>query len=214
MTMVIRPVTLTGTRVRMEPLDFERHFNGLLEIGLDPDLWKWTLGVCSTRQELREYLEEALRQQGEGSVLPFATVGIDSKKILGCTRFGNIEPKHRRVEIGWTWVGKPYQRTHVNTEAKYLMLRHAFETWGCRRVELKTNVLNKKSRDAMLRIGAKEEGILRKHAISDRGVSRDTIYYSIIDDEWSAVNAKLEGMIAREWASSPGDAPARSGGRP
>ena len=197
MTMVIRPVTLTGTRVRMEPLDFERHFNGLLEIGLDPDLWKWTLGVCSTRQELREYLEEALRQQGEGSALPFATVGIDSKKILGCTRFGNIEPKHRRVEIGWTWVGKPYQRTHVNTDAKYLMLKHAFETWGCRRVELKTNVLNKPSRDAMLRIGCKEEGILRKHAISDAGVSRDTVYYSIIDDEWPGVKARLERMMAK-----------------
>jgi len=197
MTMVIRPVTLTGTRVRMEPLDFERHFNGLLEIGLDPDLWKWTLGVCSTRQELREYLEEALRQQGEGSALPFATVGIDSKKILGCTRFGNIEPKHRRVEIGWTWVGKPYQRTHVNTDAKYLMLKHAFETWGCRRVELKTNVLNKPSRDAMVRIGCKEEGILRKHAISDAGVSRDTVYYSIIDDEWPGVKARLERMMAK-----------------
>jgi len=181
----------------MEPLDFERHFNGLLEIGLDPDLWKWTLGVCSTRQELREYLEEALRQQGEGSALPFATVGIDSKKILGCTRFGNIEPKHRRVEIGWTWVGKPYQRTHVNTDAKYLMLKHAFETWGCRRVELKTNVLNKPSRDAMVRIGCKEEGILRKHAISDAGVSRDTVYYSIIDDEWPGVKARLERMMAK-----------------
>lgn len=194
----IRPVTLLGTRVRMEPLDFERHFNGLMEIGLDPELWKWTLNVCETRQDLYAYLEEALRQQSEGSALPFATVDVASGRVAGCTRFGNIETKHRRVEIGWTWVGKPFQRSYVNTEAKYLMLRHAFETWGCLRVELKTNVLNKKSREAMLRIGCKEEGILRKHAISDRGLSRDTIYYSIIDDEWPGVKAKLEKMMARD----------------
>jgi len=213
-TMQVRPVTLDGKRVRMEPLSWEAHFDGLMTIGLDPELWGWTLNVIENRADLRAYLEEALRMQAEGSALPFATIDKATGRVVGCTRFGNIEPKHRRVEIGWTWVGKEFQRSYVNTEAKYLMLRHAFETWGCRRVELKTNVLNKKSRDAMLRIGAKEEGILRKHAVSDRGVSRDTIYYSIIDDEWPGVKAKLEGMIAREWATSPGDAPARSGGRP
>jgi RimJ/RimL family protein N-acetyltransferase len=214
MTMEIRPVTLDGKRVRMEPLSWEPHFDGLMAIGLDPELWRWTLNVIENRADLRAYLEEALRMQAEGSALPFATMDKASGRVVGCTRFGNIEPKHLRVEIGWTWVGKEFQRSYVNTEAKYLMLRHGFETWGCRRVELKTNVLNKKSRDAMLRIGAKEEGILRKHAVSDRGVSRDTIYYSIIDDEWPGVKATLEGMMAREWASSPGDAPARSGGRP
>ena len=195
--MEIRPITLEGKRVRMEPLDFERHFNGLFEIGLHPDLWKWTLGVCSTRAEFRAYLEEGLRQQAEGSALIFATVGMDSGKVLGCTRFGNIEPRHKRAEIGWTWVGVQYQRSHVNTEAKYLMLKHAFETWGCKRVELKTNVLNKKSRDAMVRIGCKEEGILRKHAINDNGTSRDTIYFSIIDDEWPAVKERLVRMMEK-----------------
>src|SRR5258706_7030264 len=194
--MEIRPITLHGTRVRMEPLDFERHYAGLFEIGLDPELWKWTLNVVENRGDLRAYLEEALRQQSEGSALPFATIDVATGHVAGCTRFGNIETKHRRVEIGWTWVGKPYQRSYVNTEAKYLMLRHAFETWGCHRVELKTNVLNKKSREAMLRIGCKEEGILRKHAISDRGVSRDTVYYSIIYDEWPGAKAKLEKMMA------------------
>ena len=198
----------------MEPLSFEPHFEGLLAIGLDPELWRWTLNVCESRQDLRAYLEEALRMQSEGSALPFATIDIASGKVAGCTRFGNIEPAHLRAEIGWTWVGSEFQRSYVNTEAKYLMLRHAFETWGCRRVELKTNVLNKKSRDAMLRIGAKEEGILRKHAVSDRGVSRDTIYYSIIDDEWPGVKAKLEGMMARDGVSSTADVPSRSGGRP
>ncbi|HMI31729.1 MAG TPA: GNAT family protein [Candidatus Limnocylindrales bacterium] len=144
---------------------------------------------------IRSYLEEALRMQAEGSALPFATVDQATGRVLGCTRFGNIEPKHRRAEIGWTWVGRASQRSHVNTEAKYLMLRHAFETWGCVRVELKTNALNRKSRDAIVRIGAKEEGILRKHATSDSGVLRDTVYYSITDDEWPTVKARLESML-------------------
>ena len=195
MTMQITPVTLQGTRIRMEPLVLERHLEGLMAIALEPELWRWTLNVVETREDLRGYLEEALRMQAEGSALPFATVDQATGRVVGCTRFGNIETKHRRVEIGWTWVARESQRTHVNTEAKYLMLRHAFETWGCLRVELKTNVLNGKSRDAMLRIGAKEEGILRKHAISDRGVSRDTVYYSITDEEWPGVKARLEKMM-------------------
>ena len=193
--MEIRPVTLQGKRVRMEPLSLERHFEGLAEIGLDPELWRWTLNVCATREDLRGYLEEALRMQAEGVALPFATVDQATGSVLGCTRFGNIEPKHRRVEIGWTWVGRASQRSHVNTEAKYLMLRHAFETWGCVRVELKTNALNRKSRDAIVRIGAKEEGTLRKHATSDTGVVRDTVYFSITDDEWPGVKKRLESMM-------------------
>lgn len=207
--MEIRLVTLKGKRVRLEPLSFEKHFEGLCAIGLEPDLWKWTINVCKTRDQLAAYLREALDMQSEGSALPFATVDVESGRVVGCTRFGNIEPRHRRVEIGWTWIGKPYQRSHVNTEAKYLMLKHAFETWGCRRVELKTNVLNRKSRDAMERIGAKEEGVLRKHALSDAGVSRDTVYYSIINDEWPGVKERLEAMMA---AGPPGPAvpPARA----
>jgi len=196
--MQVRPVTLQGTRVRMEPLSFERHFAGLMEIGLEPELWRWTLNVCTTREDLSAYLREALDMQSEGNALPFATVDQASGRVVGCTRFGNIEPKHRRAEIGWTWVGKPYQRSYVNTEAKYLMLRHAFEKWGCVRVELKTNALNKKSRAAILRIGAKEEGTLRKHATSDSGVVRDTVYFSITDDEWPGVKARLEKMMAAE----------------
>ena len=193
--MVITPVILQGTRIRMEPLSLERHFEGLLEIGLDPELWRCTLNVCTTREDLSSYLREALNMQSEGNAMPFATVDKATGRVLGCTRFGNIEPKHRRVEIGWTWVGRPYQGSHVNTEAKFLMLRHAFETWGCVRVELKTNALNRKSREAILRIGAKEEGILRKHAISDRGVSRDTVYFSVTDDEWPRVKKRLEAMM-------------------
>ena len=193
--MQVRPVTLQGSRVRLEPLSFERHFEGLMVIGLEPELWRWTLNACATRDDLSAYLREALDMQSEGNALPFATVDQATGRVVGCTRFGNIEPKHRRAEIGWTWVGKPYQRSHVNTEAKYLMLRHAFETWSCVRVELKTNALNRRSRAAILRIGAKEEGTLRKHATSDSGVVRDTVYFSITDDEWPGVKARLEKMM-------------------
>ena len=196
--MDVQPVTLDGTRVRMEPLSLERHWDGLLEIGLDPDLWRYTLNICATPEELRAYLETALRDQAEGKALPFATVDVASGRVAGCTRFGNIERAHRKVEIGWTWVGRPFRRSYVNTEAKALMLRHAFETWGCLRVELKTSVLNMPSRNAMLRIGCKEEGVLRKHMINDNGTRRDTIYFSILDDEWPDVKARLETMMRRE----------------
>jgi len=195
-TFTPAPVTLTGSSVRLEPLSLEHHLDPLASIALDPDLWRWTLNVVQTRDDLRRYLEEALREQAEGRSVPFATIHLATGRAAGCTRFGNIETRHRRVEIGWTWIGRDYQRTRVNTEAKLLMLEHAFETWGCHRVELKTNVLNQRSRNAMLRIGAKEEGILRKHALNDQGVPRDTVYYSVIDDEWPMVKARLHAMLA------------------
>jgi RimJ/RimL family protein N-acetyltransferase len=191
------PVVLSGVRVQLEPLALERHFAGLCAIGLDPELWRWTLNRCESAGDLRIYLETALREQGEGRSLPFAIVDHASGRIAGCTRFGNLEPRHRKTEIGWTWVGLEFQRTHVNTEAKYLMMEHAFEVWGCVRVELKTNVLNRRSREAMLRIGCKEEGILRQHAISDAGVPRDTVYYSVLDHEWPEVKARLRQMMRR-----------------
>ena len=195
--MRVEPVTLEGRRVRMEPLDLGRHFDGLAAIGLDDDLWRWTLNHPKTPDDLRSYLETALHEQSRGRSLPFTTFDVASGTIAGCTRFGNIDVPLRKVEIGWTWVGRPFQRSYVNTEAKYLMMRHAFESWGCVRVELKTNVLNRRSRDAMLRIGCIEEGVLRNFGISDAGVPRDTVYYSVIDREWPAVKARLEGMMAR-----------------
>jgi len=193
--MKVAPVTLQGRRVRLEPLSLERHFEGLVQIALDPDLWRWTLNVVESRDDLRIYLETALREQSEGRAVPLTTIDLASEKIAGCTRFGSIEPEHRRVEIGWTWVGRSFQRSYVNTEAKYLMLSHAFEVWRCARVELKTSALNARSRAAILRIGATEEGILRKHATSARGVWRDTVYYSIIDEEWPRVKTRLEAML-------------------
>jgi RimJ/RimL family protein N-acetyltransferase len=189
------PVTLTGARVRLEPLVLERHFDPLLAVAVDPELWRWTLNAVEKPEDLRAYLDEALRDQAEGRALPFATVDLVTGRVAGSTRFGNIEPQHRRVEIGWTWVGRSYQRTHVNTEAKYLMLRHAFETWRCLRVEFKTSALNKRSRAAIRRIGATEEGILRRHMVNDDGTLRDSVYFSIIAEEWPDVRRRLEDMM-------------------
>jgi len=129
----------------------------------------------------------------------FATVEQDSGRVIGSTRFMNIDRVNRRVEIGSTWIALPWQRTAVNTEAKYLMLRHAFEVWKCMRVELKTDALNQKSRNAILRIGAKEEGTLRRHLLTFSGRVRDTVYFSILDDEWAEVKARLEARLAQPY---------------
>jgi len=191
----LEPVTLEGRVVRLEPLG-GAHLEGLCEIGLDEALWRWTLGHVRTREEMRAYLEVALNGRTEGTTLPFAILAQPSGQVIGSTRFGNIDRENRRVEIGWTWIGRRWQRTAVNTEIKYLMLRHAFESLGCVRVEFKTDTLNQTSRRAILRLGAKEEGILRRHMITDGGRIRDTVYYSIIDCEWAEVKARLEAKLA------------------
>ncbi len=191
----VEPVTLEGRAVRLEPLGYA-YLDGLCEVGLDEELWRWTLAHVRTREEMRAYLEVALNGQTEGTILPFAILAQPSGQVVGSTRFGNIDRENRRVEIGWTWIGLRWQRTAVNTETKYLMLRHAFESLGCVRVELKTDTLNQTSRRAILRLGAKEEGILRRHMITAGGRIRDTVYYSIIDCEWAEVKARLEAKLA------------------
>ena len=139
----------------------------------------------------------ALDPQAERTSLPFVTIERSSGRIVGSTRFGSYDPLNRRIEIGWTWLARAWQRTATNTEAKYLMLTHAFERLGCVRVELKTDVLNLPSRKAMTRIGAKEEGILRKHTLMWTGRYRDTVFYSILDEEWPQVKARLETLLIR-----------------
>lgn len=143
-----------------------------------------------------DYIESGLATLRDGTGLPFVTVEKKSDRIVGSTRFGNYDPANRRIEIGWTWIAKPWQRTAVNTEAKYLMLSHAFEQLKCVRVELKTDVLNEPSRRAMLRIGAREEGVLRKHTLMWTGRYRDSIYYSVLDDEWPEVKSRLERLMS------------------
>jgi len=193
--MDLTPRVLEGPTVRLEPLTLD-HLDGLCEAGLDPELWKLTVSRIRTREDLQRYLEEALADQRAGSALPFATVWRGTGRVIGSTRFGNASPANRRVEIGWTWLARPWQRTGANTEAKYLMLRHAFERWGCIRVELKTSALNLRSRAAILRIGAREEGILRHHMINEDGSLRDSVFFSLLAEEWPEARRRLEAMLA------------------
>lgn len=192
--MKLEPVTLEGRSVRLEPLTAAHHA-ALCEVGLDPELWRLVPYRVSNAEEMMGYIGSALEAQAAGTAIPFATVEKASGRVVGSTRFMNIDAAHRRVEIGATWLAAPWQRTTMNTEAKYLMLRHAFETLGCIRVELKTDALNQRSRQAMLRIGAREEGTLRQHMVTWSGRLRDTVYFSILDSEWLAVKADLEAKL-------------------
>ena len=194
--MQVEPVTLEGRHVRLESLD-DAHFEGLGAIAFDEALWRLQMSPMRDREDLRQYVALARADQLRGSALPFATIDRPSGRVIGSTRFGNIERTHRRAEIGWTWIARPWQRTAANTEAKLLMLTHAFEAWGCLRVELKTDVLNEQSRRAMLRIGAREEGVLRSHMQAWNGRRRDTVYFSILDHEWPEVKAGLGARLAR-----------------
>ncbi|HVF57332.1 MAG TPA: GNAT family protein [Pyrinomonadaceae bacterium] len=200
--MDIKPITLEGRYVRLEPLSIN-HLDALCEVGLDEDLWRWTTTRINTPEEMRRYVETALEEQARGVALPFVTVEKSSGRVIGSTRFAAIERTHRRVEIGFTWVARDWQRTPVNTEAKYLMLRHAFETLGTIRVEFKANSLNERSRRAILRIGAIEEGTLRNHMINATGSIRHSVYFSIIDSEWPALKSALEAKLSRPFSPSP-----------
>lgn len=195
--MEIAPVVLSGTLVRLEPLTLD-HFEGLCAAGLDKELWTVSLNALCTPQDVRQYITNALELQDKGVVIPFAAIDQRSGAIAGSTRFGAIDRVNKRVEIGWTWLGKHWQRTGLNTEAKFLMLVHAFEVWRCVRVEFKTDLLNVQSRKAILRLGAKEEGILRKHAVTSTGRIRDTVYFSIIDDEWNEVKKHFTNHLLRK----------------
>lgn len=194
--MLVRPVTLEGRFVRLEPLSLS-HLPRLCEAAFDEEIWRFTTSVIEKPEDLREYIETALKWQEEGTALPFATVDKASGRAVGSTRFAAIDRVNRHMEIGWTWIARDYQRTYVNTEAKYLMLRHAFETLSCLRVEFKTDSLNEKSRRALSRIGAKEEGTFRNHMIMPGGRIRHSVYYSIIDSEWPQAKAALEEKLAR-----------------
>jgi len=192
--MVVSPVILEGRYVRLEPLAAE-HAAGLAEIGLDEDLWKWIPTPVRTAAEMSAYVQAALGEQANGSALPFVLIERASGRSIGSTRYGNIERAHYRLEIGWTWVARQWQRSAINTEAKYLLLRHAFETLRCIRVELKTDSLNDRSRAAILRIGAREEGTFRNHMITASGRIRHTVYFSILDSEWPDVKSRLESRL-------------------
>src|SRR5687768_2780496 len=191
-----KPLTLEGDHVRLEPMSLD-HLDQLCEVGFDQAIWRWGLTQIQTRADMEDYISAALKAQDEGTAIPFVTIEKSSGRVIGSTRYGNIDRENRRLEIGWTWITPGWQRTAINTEAKYLMLRHAFEDLGCIRVEFKTDSLNDQSRDALERIGAQEEGILRNHMIAYGGRLRHSVFFSIIDTEWPHVKANLEQKLAR-----------------
>ena len=193
--MTIQPVTLTGKIIRLEPLS-EAHVPDLAQVGIDENIWRFMLyGDMCTEEDLYGWVRDILSRQARGTDLPFTVICLESEKAIGCTRYLDIHPEHCNLEIGGTWYGAPYQGTGINTEAKYLLLCHAFETLNCIRVQLKTDLRNLRSQRAIERIGAKKEGILRDHMILPDGTIRSTIYYSILVSEWSGVKARLEEMM-------------------
>jgi len=195
--MDIQSVILEGNFVLLKPLRQE-HWKPLWEVAKDSveDIFRWIPYPMRGPEDFEKWSEKAFVEQSRGESLVFVTVERASGRMIGSTRFMNIDRANRRVEIGSTWIAPAWQRTSVNTEAKYLMLRHAFEEWGCIRVELKTDALNHKSRKAILRIGAKEEGILRRHLVTWTGRVRDSVYFSILDSEWPEVKAGLEERLS------------------
>lgn len=193
---IITPVRLEGSAVCLEPLR-RGHAQLFWEAAKDAveDIFRWIPYSMKTPEDFERLVDKAFAEQERGESVVFATLERSSGRVIGSTRFMNIDRVNRRVEIGSTWIAPAWQRTAVNTEAKYLMLRHAFEVWKCIRVELKTDALNEKSRNAILRLGAKEEGTLRKHLITWTGRMRDSVYFSILDTEWPQVKARLEAKI-------------------
>lgn len=187
----VAPVVLEGSVVRLEPMT-SAHAPELAAVGLDPELWRWIPTPVTSLADMETYVASALAEQARGTALPFVLRHRSEGRLIGSTRFAAIEPAHLRLEIGWTWVTPAHQRSAVNTEAKRLLLTHAFETLGANRVELKTDALNARSRAAILRLGATEEGVLRRHVRTAAGRWRDTVYFSILAEEWPEVKARLE----------------------
>jgi len=196
MTDWIYPVTLSGNHVRLEPLS-EAHIPGLTAVGAGQDFWRFMLyGDIKTEADMRNWVLDILSRAARGTDLPFAVIHLDSGRVAGATRYLNVAPHDRGLEIGGTWYGTVFQRTAVNTESKYLLLAHAFETLRAIRVQLKTDLINERSQMAIERLGAKKEGVLRNHMILPDGRIRDSVFYSILDSEWAGVKKNLEAALA------------------
>lgn len=193
--MKVEKITLNGARVRLEPL-CAAHLAALAVAVDDGELWQLPVTFVPPPEQLDGFLADAEAAYAAGRELAFATVDIASGAVVGSTRFREIRAQHLRAEIGATFIGQSWQRSHVNTEAKYLMLCHAFEHWGCNRVEFLTDFLNAKSRAAIARIGAREEGVLRSHMVMREGRVRDSVIFSITGAEWPAVKLALQEKLA------------------
>jgi RimJ/RimL family protein N-acetyltransferase len=195
--MEVKPVILPGRFVRLEPLS-EEHVSGLTAIGLEDSIWQYMpYGLMRNEADIRRWVRGMLALAAEGTDMPFAAIDLMSGRVAGATRYLEIRPAHRGLEIGGTWYGAAYRRTRVNTECKYLLLEHAFERLQCIRVQLKTDSRNERSQRAIERLGATREGMLRNHLILPDGHVRHSIYYSITDSEWPGVKAQLHDMLGR-----------------
>jgi RimJ/RimL family protein N-acetyltransferase len=193
----VRPISLVGRLVRLEPLSKD-NLNDLLEAGNDPFIWQWMpYGLLLSREAMAKHIDETLARQELGTDCPFAVLHQESRLAIGCTRYLDIQVPHSSLEIGGTWYATAFQRTGVNTECKYLLLRHAFEALDCLRVQSKTDLRNERSQKAIERIGALREGILRENITMPDGYQRSTVVYSILKKEWPGVKEGLEGMMDR-----------------
>jgi RimJ/RimL family protein N-acetyltransferase len=191
----VKPVVLTGKHVRLEPMT-EAHIPALAEIGVGQPFWDFMVyGRMESIEDMRGWVLDILTRAEKGTDLPFVAIHLESGRVAGATRYMNIMPNDRGLEIGGTWYGPAFQRTAVNTECKYLLLRHAFEELGCIRVQLKTDSRNERSQKAIERIGAVKEGVLRNHMILPNKHIRHSVFYSIIDAEWPGVKRRLEAML-------------------
>jgi RimJ/RimL family protein N-acetyltransferase len=189
------PITLSGQLVRLEPLG-QRHVPDLTRAGQDDAIWRYMpYGLIRTQEQMTAWVLDALARLGRGTDLPFAVIDQATAQAIGSCRYLAIDPLHRSLEIGGTWYATEHQRTGVNTECKYLLLTHAFEVLGCIRVQLKTDLRNLRSQQAIERIGANREGVLRNNLIMPDGYQRSTVVYSILDDEWPRVKARLEQLM-------------------
>lgn len=195
--MEVKPVTLQGKHVRLEPMT-QAHTLALAEIGVGQPFWDFMVyGNLNSVENMSSWVRDILSRADMRTDVPFVVLHLASGRLAGATRYMNIMPKDRGLEIGGTWYGLDFQRTVVNTECKYLLLRHAFETLGCIRVQLKTDLRNERSQKAIERIGAVKEGVLRNHMILPDGRIRHSVFYSILDSEWEGVKKRLEEMLER-----------------
>ena len=195
--MNLQPITLTGRVVRLEPLA-EAHIPALAAAGAYESIWQYMrYGFVDTEEKMGDLVHYLLRLQAKGSDLPFAVVHLASGQAVGMTRFMDIQPENRALEIGGTWYTPFVQRTAVNTECKYLLMTCAFETLSCIRVQIKTDLRNERSQRAIERIGAVREGVLRRHMILPDGYARSSVYYSVLEEEWPGVKERLEKMLSQ-----------------
>ena len=195
--MWVEPITLTGTHIRLEPLR-EAHADDLAVVGLESSLWRYIpQRAIESAEQMAGWVHHQVAKNVSGVERVFAVIHLESGKAIGSTRYMDIRPENRGLEIGGTWYGVAFQRTAVNTEAKYLLLRHAFETLGCIRVQLKTDLRNERSQNAIARLGAVREGVLRNHVIMPDGYRRASVFFSILDDEWPGVKRRLEAFLTK-----------------